>query len=178
MSPIAACASVLHTCCLTPFSYRQPLPIGKGPPAGRGIGRRVHWQSLGTYETDYDLRRQKTALLVVVSPIRCDLLPAHESPYPPCPPSRWEGSSFCLRICLTYLLPNAILVSLAPSHREGGSFCLRICLACLLPDAILVSSAEVLLHEGAFERLEQRRAPLDAFLLAINTIHKIYKLHL
>uniref|UniRef100_UPI0040291C67 hypothetical protein n=1 Tax=Dialister sp. TaxID=1955814 RepID=UPI0040291C67 len=58
---VSACASVLHTCCLTPFSYRQPLHIGKGPPAGRGIGRRVRWQLLGTYETDYGLRRQKTA---------------------------------------------------------------------------------------------------------------------
>ena len=60
-----------------------------------------------------------------------------------------------------------------PSHREGGSFCLRICLAYLLPDAILVSSAEVLLHEGAFERLEQRRAPLDAFRLAIDFVNEV-----
>ena len=65
-------------------------------------------------------------------------------PIPPAPPSRWEGGSFCLRICLAYLLP----------------------------DAILVSSAEVLLHEGAFERLEQRRAPLDAFLLAIDFVNE------
>ena len=41
------------------FSYRTPFPTERG--AG-GIGRRVRWQSLGTYETDYDLRRQKTAL--------------------------------------------------------------------------------------------------------------------
>ena len=88
---VSACASVLHTCCLTPFSYRQPLPIGKGPPAGRGIGRRVRWQSLGTYETDYDLRRQKTARSFVVSLICTLWLPAHGSLYPPCPPSRWEG---------------------------------------------------------------------------------------
>ena len=45
-------------------------------------------------------------------------------------------------------------------------------------EGFLWFSAEVLLHEGAFERLEQCRAPLDAFLLAINAIHKIYKLHL
>ena len=69
----------------------------------------------------------------------------------PLPPSRWEGGSFCLRVCLTYLLSDAILVSSAPSHREGGSFCLRICLACLLPDAILVSSAPSH-REGAARR--------------------------
>ena len=61
----------------------------------------------------------------------------------------------------------------APSRWEGGSFCLRIYLAYLLPDAILVSSAEVLLHEGAFERLEQRRAPLDAFLLTIDFVNEV-----
>lgn len=33
-------------------------------------------------------------------------------------------------------------------------------------------SAEVLLHEGAFERLEQRRAPLDVFLLAIDFVNE------
>ncbi len=85
---VSACASVLHTCCLTPFSYRQPLPIGKGPPAGREIGRRVRWQSLGTFETDYGLRRQKTALSFVVSLICVLWLPAHGSPYPPCPMGR------------------------------------------------------------------------------------------
>ena len=118
---VSACVSVLHTCCLTPFSYRQPLPIGKGPPAGREIGRRVRWQSLGTFETDYGLRRQKTALSFVVSLICVLWLPAHGSPYPPCPPSHREGGSFCLRICLAYLLPDAILVSSAPSHREGAA---------------------------------------------------------
>lgn len=59
-----------------------------------------------------------------------------------------------------------------PSQWEGGSFCLRICLAYRLPDAILVSSAEVLLHKGTFERLEQCRAPLNAFLLAIDLVNE------
>ena len=39
-------------------------------------------------------------------------------------------------------------------------------------------SAEVLLHEGAFECLEQRRALLDAFLLAIDFVNKIGEISL
>ena len=33
-------------------------------------------------------------------------------------------------------------------------------------------SAEVLLHKGTFERLEQCRAPLNAFLLAIDLVNE------
>ena len=83
---VSVCASVLHACCLTPFSYRQPLPIGKG------------------------------------------------------------------------------VLALSPEPLPQKGF--------------LWFSAEVLLHEGAFERLEQRRAPLDAFLLAIDFVNKIGKVSL
>ena len=89
----------------------------------------------------------------------------------PLPPSRWEGGSFCLRICLACLLPDAILVSSAPAHREGE---VALSPEPLPQEGFLWFSAEVLLHEGAFERLEQRRAPLDAFLLAIDFVNKRY----
>lgn len=77
---VSACASVLHTCCLTPFSYRQPLHIGK----------------------------------------------------------------------------EVLALSPEPLPQKG----------------FLWFSAEVLLHKGTFERLEQRRAPLDAFLLAIDFVNE------
>lgn len=62
-----------------------------------------------------------------------------------------------------------------PSRWEGG--------VALSPEPLpqkgfLWFSAEVLLHEGAFERLEQHRAPLDAFLLAIDFVNKIGKVSL
>ena len=88
---------------------------------------------------------RKPLTLIRSQPHMCPMAACSWISLSPCPPSRWEGGSFCLRIYLAYLLP----------------------------DAILVSSAEVLLHEGAFERLEQRRAPLDAFLLTIDFVNEV-----
>ena len=34
---------------------KKPLPFGKGPPAGRGIGRRLNRQWFSTGGTDYEM---------------------------------------------------------------------------------------------------------------------------
>ena len=85
---------------------------------------------------------ENRSLSFVVSPIRCDLLPAHGSPYPPAPLPDGKG-----------------VLALSPEPLPQKGF--------------LWFSAEVLLHEGAFERLEQRRAPLDAFLLTIDFVNEV-----
>ena len=36
--------------------FSKPLPLGKGPPAGQGIGRRVRRQFICTFGTDYVMR--------------------------------------------------------------------------------------------------------------------------
>ena len=37
-------------------AHGEPLSFGKGPPAGRGIGRQMGKQLVGTGEADYDMR--------------------------------------------------------------------------------------------------------------------------
>ena len=35
--------------------HEKPLPLGKGPPEGRGIGRQLRKQLLHTYAADYEM---------------------------------------------------------------------------------------------------------------------------
>ena len=44
--------------------YKKPLPLGKGPPAGRGIGGQMKKQPVSTYETDFKMRQTKSICTV------------------------------------------------------------------------------------------------------------------
>ena len=40
----------------------KPLPLGKGSPAGRGIGRKVCRQLVSRYGSDYDMCRTESVI--------------------------------------------------------------------------------------------------------------------
>ena len=40
----------------------KPLPLGKGPPAGRGIGRKVCRQRISRYGADYGMCRTESVV--------------------------------------------------------------------------------------------------------------------
>ena len=72
----------------------KPLPLGKGPPTGRGIGRQMTQQSVSSFEANYVcLTTLSGSAHAVVSPVPADQLPAHFPPYPPCPPFRGKGGT-------------------------------------------------------------------------------------
>ena len=109
----------------------KPLPLGKGPPEGRGIGRQMHWQKDSIDGTDYGKRKQFSLicsqqmpdadrhLTYVVCLRSYRELPAHPSPYPPCPLSdgkgiRYEKADFLTQLSFHDLRASPISFAAKP----------------------------------------------------------------